>query len=644
MNNSQEELANVLALLETEMQEDRLLYKSKLEAMSLSSKKEDGQVWYPISITDTYYGMGDRLIIELQKNYENESPNQFQSGKVVKLFSANEEEDKQEISGVVNWVRQKVMKVVFFVDDLPDWAYKGKLGVELQFDETAYKEMFSALKEVQNARNNRIAKLRDVLLGNAKPQFDSRLNDVVIQDLNESQNKALNNVLRAHDVAIIHGPPGTGKTTTLVEAIYEVLKSEEQILVCAASNAAVDYLTEKIARKGLNVVRMGNPARISEDQLQYTLDVQVSGHKEYKRIKELRKQANEFRNLALKYKRNFGREEREQRKMVLREARKMGEEAGHIESYIIDDLLAGAQVITSTLVGAANHNLNGKYFQTVFIDEAAQALEPATWIAILKAERVIFAGDHKQLPPTIKSFEASKNGLSVTLFEKCIQRQKVDVMLTMQYRMNEQIMRFSSRQFYNNELEADEKVKNHLLGNPDELELFNAVSFLDTAGCGYHEKTDPKTLSTLNPEEADLLGTYLEKLLDLVKSNSFEKNKVSVGIISPYKAQVEYLKNQIPLKEYFQDDKFTFSINTIDGFQGQERDIILISLVRSNEKGEIGFLSDIRRMNVALTRAKKKLIIIGDSSTLGNNAFYKHFMNYIEEIGAYHSAFEYINW
>jgi ATP-dependent RNA/DNA helicase IGHMBP2 len=644
MNNSQEELANVLALLETEMQEDRLLYKSKMEALTLASKKEEGLIWYPISITDTYYGMGDRLIVELEKNYENDSPNHFQGGKVVKLFSANDDDEKQEISGVVSMVRQKVMKIVFFVDELPDWAYKGKLGVEIQFDETSYKEMLSALKEVHNAKNNRIAKLREVLLGFAKPQFDSEIKDVASKNLNESQNKALNNILKAYDVAIIHGPPGTGKTTTMVEAINEVLKNEEQILVCAASNAAVDYLTEKIAQKGLEVVRIGNPARISEEQLKFTLDVQVSNHKEYKRIKGLRKQANELRNLALKYKRNFGREEREQRKLILREARKIAEEAGQIENYIVDDLLTGAQVITSTLVGSSNHNLKGKYFQTVFIDEAAQALEPATWIAILKAERVIFAGDHKQLPPTIKSFEAAKKGLSVTLFEKCIQRQHVDVMLTKQYRMHEQIMRFSSSQFYNDKLEADETVKNHLLGDSDISELFKAVSFIDTAGCGYHEKTEAKTLSTFNPEEADLLSGYLEKFIDQIKLSQHDSAKISIGVISPYKAQVEYLKNVLPKQSYFSDEGFSFSINTIDGFQGQERDVILISLVRSNETGEIGFLSDTRRMNVALTRARKKLVIVGDSSTLGNHIFYKQFLTYIEGIDAYHSAFEYINW
>jgi predicted DNA helicase len=356
----------------------------------------------------------------------------------------------------------------------------------------------------------------------------------------------------------------------------------------------------------------------------------------------MRKQADEYNRLAHKYKRHFGKAEREQRKLILAEARKLSKEANTTEKYIIDSIFEKAQVITCTLVGAANRIMGNKLFQTVFIDEAAQALEPATWIPILKASRVVFAGDHCQLPPTVKSLKAGKEGLGVTLFEKCIARQQVAVMLNVQYRMHQDIMQFSNRVFYHNELKAHESVAQRVLGK-DEW-LAQPFTFIDTAGCGYEEKFNPQTQSVSNPEEANLLLRYLQELMSHIPYPTEESiaDNLRIGIISPYRAQVEYLQENLPDYELLAASKAFISIGTVDGFQGQERDIICISLVRSNDRNEIGFLQDVRRMNVALTRAKMKLIVIGDSATLANHPFYKDFLSYVEEINAYKSAWEFM--
>jgi predicted DNA helicase len=390
------------------------------------------------------------------------------------------------------------------------------------------------------------------------------------------------------------------------------------------------------------VLRIGNPARIDENLIAHTLDGQIALHSGGKNLKKMRRQADEFRKMAHKYKRNFGRDEREQRKLLFAEAHKLLDEAKRVEQYIAESVLNQAQVITATLVGTANQAIRNRRFRTVFIDEAGQALEPACWIPILKAERVIFAGDHCQLPPTVKSYEAAKAGLAETLFEKIIQNQAVAVMLQTQYRMHEQIMNFSNRQFYKGQLEAHESVKAHCLADPDDT-LAQAVEYIDTAGCGYEEKTNAET-SKQNPEEADLLIRHLTTLLTYIQHTQPQilTERFSIGVISPYSAQVNYLTENIRRHPDLQDFQQFIQINSVDGFQGQEKDIIYISLVRSNENSEIGFLSDTRRMNVALTRTRKKLIVIGDSATLASHPFYQSFLGYIEEIGAYKSAWEFV--
>lgn len=638
MTTSKEELEQTLALLQTEQEEDREQYKQLVLEKPLNERKTLGISWYPLVIRESFYGFGERLILEVERTSNTDIPHHFQSGRVASLFSNyyDEGKDNPSIAGVITSVRNNNLRITLFVDELPDWVEKGKLGLDLLFDETSYKEMESTAQKVLKAKNNRLAQLREILLGYKAPRFKDIKDYLHLPALNAVQNRAVQHVLSAEDVAIIHGPPGTGKTTTLVQAIVHTLKEVPQVLVCAASNAAVDLLTEKLSEAGVNVVRFGNPSRISEAQLEHTLDFKIINHREYKQIKELRKRAAEFRTMALKYKRNFGREEREQRKVVLSEARKLQEEAEKLENYIITDLISKAQVCTSTLVGSSVYLMRDKEFPVVFIDEAAQALEPATWIPVSKAHKVVFAGDHCQLPPTVKSQKAAKGGLEITLFEKVVQRQQADIMLEIQYRMNEQIMQFSNHEFYKDKLKADESVRNRALPGQMPFEL------VDTAGCGFAEQYDANQ-SISNPEEAFLLLKHFKTLTESIMEAGGNTRELTCGLISPYKAQVNFLKEKLEGETTLKEVLPMLSVNTVDGFQGQERDIIYISLVRSNTKGEIGFLNDLRRMNVAMTRAKKKLVIFGDSATLSQNKFYRELIEYAEKINSYKSAWEFIS-
>lgn len=636
MSGAIQELKQVEQLLKQEQESDREEYNKKVLAISVKERVGQGICWFPVHLKKQYYGTAERLVIEIENIGNKDAEHGFQSGAVVSVFtnSAYGPSEKSQVSGVVNFVKGQLMQITMNSDELPDWFYDSKIGVQLLFDENSYKEMFKAVKKVQNADHGRLAELREVLLGYKKPEF-KKAQRLQISGLNASQNDAINQVLTSKDVAIIHGPPGTGKTTTLVEAIYQTLKSETQVLVCAQSNAAVDLLTEKLSDRGLSVMRLGHPARVTQKLLHLTLDARIAEHESYREIKKLRKDAEEYRRMAFKYKRKFGSREREQRKLLFQEAHAILNQADMLEHYITSDLMQKCQVITCTLAGAEHYLIKGLTFSTLFIDEAAQAIEPACWIPILKAERVIMAGDHCQLPPTIKSYEAAKAGLEETLFEKIANRLEVDNLLRTQYRMHEQIMDFSSRVFYKNELVADEQNKSWLLVEGDD-----PVQFIDTAGCGFTEHTEKESKSTANKNEASLALTILEKLQESIGHNIL--NQSSIGIITPYKAQLHILKELVEESETGKSLKENITINTVDAFQGQERDVIIISLVRCNEKGEIGFLKDTRRMNVAMTRARKKLIIIGDSATVGNFPFYSKFLDYVNEVGAYRSAFEFL--
>ncbi|RAW00722.1 AAA domain-containing protein [Pseudochryseolinea flava] len=637
--NSQHQLAHTFELIKLERQADLEYYRQKVLLRSLQQRTQDGTTWYPVKLKRDYIGTGERLIIEIERTNHLEKPHAFQSGKSVTVFSnAAGKPQKENVHGVVNYVRDNTMVITVNGDELPEWIYDGMLGIDVMFDEMSYREMEFALKEVMKAEDNRVAAIREILLGTAESEV--RRDDVPALTfssiLNESQQRAITKIIETADVAFVHGPPGTGKTTTLVQAIAMTIKQEKQVLVTAPSNAAVDLLADKLSEQGLNVLRIGHPARVTEQSLSKTLDARIAQHQNYGELRELRKRMEQVRSTALKFKRSFGYHEREQRKQMLQEAKLLKNDADMLEFYIINDLLQNCEAICCTLVGSSHPTLRGKKFKTAFIDEAGQALEPASWIPILRAERVIFAGDHLQLPPTIKSNEAAKSGLAETLFEKGIRKHpERAAMLQVQYRMHEDIMQFSSEHFYKDELIAHDSVKRRILAANQV-----PVEFIDTAGAGYAEEQDPETLSRFNKEEADLVIRKVEKLIQEIGIEEWHQQGFTMGIITPYRAQVDYIVKLADASAILEPIRSLISINTVDAFQGQERDVIVIGFVRSNDKGEVGFLGDIRRTNVAMTRAKKKLIMIGDSATLGSHPFYLALLDFVQAKEFYRSVFE----
>lgn len=634
-----EELHKTLELIRMERLADLEYYRQKVLLRSLHQRTEDGVTWYPVRLKRDYIGTGERLTIEVERTNHIDKPHAFQSGKSVSVFSnATGKPEKEHVNGVINFVKDNTMVVTINGDEFPDWIEDGGLGVDVMFDEMTYKEMEFALREVIKAEDNRVAELREILLGNADATSnDKKTFDFSSAVLNDSQLEALKKVHASETVAFIHGPPGTGKTTTLVQAISMAVKEERQVLVSAPSNAAVDLLAEKLGDTGLNVLRIGHPARVTEQALSKTLDARIAAHDNYSELKELRKRMEQVKSQAFKYKRKFGYHEKQERRLLLQESKILKADADMLEFYIVNDLLNKSDVICCTLVGASHPVLKGRKYKTVFIDEAAQALEPACWIPILRTQRIVFAGDHCQLPPTIKSAEAAKEGLAVTLFEKGIRKHpEMLSLLQVQYRMNENIMEFPSKWFYDGKLIAHESVKGGLL-----RPYHSPVDFIDTAGCGYEEQQDPETLSRFNEEEAGLTLRIIEKLVEEIGVNEWVEEKISMGVITPYRAQVDHLTRLADSSPTFITLSKLSTINTVDAFQGQERDVIVISLVRSNSRGEVGFLGDIRRTNVAMTRARKKLIIVGDSATLGSHPFYLELIDYVQSKGFYRSAFEF---
>lgn len=643
MKEAPDRLIHLRKLLKIERDEDFNQYKEHFSRNNINYRKANGVTWYPVVITNTEIGLGEYISIDIERTTNHNEPHLFSGGKMAALFS-NNHTDAEHLNGTVKIIGPNKIRLSLTIDELPDWCDDGKLGINLLFDETSYREMDIAMEKVIEASNDRLAHIRDVLYKIKPAQFDKSPELSHISGLNTSQQEAVQKIISAKDVAIIHGPPGTGKTTTLVQAIRQTLKKEQQVLVCSSSNTAVDLLTEKLYREGISILRLGNPARISEEVIKNTLDAKLMAHESYKEIKNYRKTADEYFRMAGKYKRTFGREEREQRQLFYNEARKIIKEARNLEDYITQDLFDKSQVIACTPVVSAGKMMRNRQFSTVFIDEAAQALEPMCWIPITRSNRVIFAGDHFQLPPTVKSKKAEEEGLKETLFEHCMDIPGISVMLNTQYRMHEWIMNYSSKKFYQDNLKADVSVKEHLLSSDPAHYLLNVpVEFIDTAGCGYTEVMNPESLSIANPEEALLLVKHLKLVMQQHSLVPPAKKPITIGVISPYKEQVQYLNNLISDDEELKVFASQIAVKTVDGFQGQEKDIIYISLVRSNEQMEIGFLNDIRRMNVALTRAKKKLVVIGDSATLGNHPFYKEFLDYTEHILAYKSAWEFVD-
>lgn len=640
MISSLDDLRNNLELVRLERQADLEYYRQKVLLRSLHQRTEDGVTWYPVRLKRDYIGTGERLTLEVERTNHLDQSHAFQSGKSVSVFSnASGKPEKEHVNGVVNFVRDNTMIVTIHGEEFPEWLNDGSLGIDVMFDEMTYKEMEFALREVMKADRDRVAELREILLGNEPVNIRSAApidpSNPQFSMLNESQIDAWRKINECADVAFIHGPPGTGKTTTLVHAISLTAKDEGQVLVCAPSNAAVDLLAERLGEMGMNVLRIGHPARVTEQTLSKTLDAKITSHDNYPELKSLRKRMEQTKSAALKFKRNFGYHEKQERRMLLQEAKVLKADADMLEFYIVNDLLNKSDVICCTLIGASHPVLKGRRYKTVFIDEAAQALEAACWIPILRSQRVVFAGDHCQLPPTIKSLDAAKAGLATTLFEKGIARHpKQASLLQVQYRMNENIMVFPSSWFYEGKLVAHESVKHGLL-RPYETPF----DFVDTAGAGYNEGQDPETLSRFNEEEAALTVRLVEKMVTEIGESDWIQERITLGVITPYRAQVERLQHLVDVSPTLQPILPFISINTVDAFQGQERDVIAISLVRSNSKGEVGFLADIRRTNVAMTRARKKLVMIGDSATLGSHPFYLALIDFVQEKGFYKSCF-----
>ncbi len=654
--------------MQLEQQEDQAQFKLKNASASIKERRRRGLTWYPVTITQEDIGFGGKVVLELERPAHRQDLHLFQVGAAAALFSnapgysgTHSASDRPVVSGVVTRVRRNKLLLATTKEALPDWVLDGStLGIDLTFDEVSYREMHQALSAVMAAHGNRLAELRDVLLGARQATFrEPQADDLFYPSaLNDSQLAAVRHVVTAQDVAIIHGPPGTGKTTTLVQAILETIRRERRVLVCAPSNTAVDLLTEKLAERGVNVIRLGNPSRVSDLLLKHTLDAGVMAHASYAKMHAMRQTAEQHREAASERVRHFGFEERERRQWLREEARTLRQAADDLERFMTEDVLESVQVITCTLVGASHRHIRHLDFETVFIDEAAQALEPGCWIPIANGQRLVLAGDHHQLPPTVKSEKAAREGLRETLFEKCIQRQPHTArMLKVQYRMHAHIMGFSSQKFYGGQLVAHPSVRHADLAAYDPR--FNSprfndprfapdlpVEFIDTAGCGFSELAIPESRSTANPEEAHLLLERLAKLLAQLSEpgepTDPDQRPLTIGVIAPYRAQINYLKDAIEDSDVLNDLLLQrrLSVGTVDSFQGQERDIIAITLTRSNPQGEIGFLSDIRRMNVGMTRARRKLLLVGDSSTLCKHPFFGELLAYVKGVGGYRTAHE----
>lgn len=630
---TQEELKLLLDLLKQEKEEESRQFDQLLKELSVQQRVQKGACWFPVQVESSGWSLGEHPFIIVERTKHLDKPHKFRAGQVVSIFSEKVLGNDVEEKGVIYFIKKNRMKIILYGTELPRWVLGGKIGIQLNFDERSYQEMERAVLAVKAAKNDRLAELREILLGKQKATFDQEHHSFDLPQLNPSQNAAVQSILSAQDVAIVHGPPGTGKTTTLVAAIQQLVKKASPILVCAPSNAATDLLTEKLAQTGLNTIRIGNISRVDEQLLKHTMEGILQTLPEIQEVKKMKIDAAKARRDAEKFKRKFGAKERQDRRDNYKEARDLMHQAKMLEDYIIDKTLREADVICATLVGAVSRHIEKMTFQTVIIDEAAQALEPATWIPICKANKVIFAGDPYQLPPTVKSPIAAKNGLSITLLEKGVERLQEVNLLDTQYRMHDTIMGFSNQQFYQNRLQADSSVATWQLQLSDGS-LAPPMEFIDTAGCGYEEKVNPESQSFYNPEEYFILRQHLDNLLVIVGDQP-----ISIGIISPYREQVIAIQDAI-VKDFDHFPDANIEVNTIDAFQGQERDVIYISMVRSNDMGEIGFLKDTRRMNVAMTRAKKKLIIIGDSATLSSFPFYNDFLDYIDANGAYGSAWD----
>ena len=669
-------------LLQLEYYTEKEAFRKLTEQMGMQRKVKRGDAWFPLQVGKSFYNSLNQTAIEVFRTSDQDIEHNFEFGRPVMFFmvkkmgknesqgnaALQQPENASDANHKVQNSNLKVQSIKYFsftgtvsyvdgdrmVVTIPDSApllelqqSTDPIGVQLSFDETSYKLMFEALDRVMKAKNNRLAYLRDLFYSHQKVGRFS-FEPMKFPWLNPTQERAVNEVLWAKDVAIVHGPPGTGKTTTLVEAINETLMRESQVLVCAQSNMAVDWISEKLVDRGINVLRIGNPTRVNDKMLGFTYERRFESHPDYPQLWAIRKAIRELRKNRKKGSENY------HQKMDRLKSR-----AAEIELRINAELFGEARVIACTLVGSAHHLLEGMKFGTLFIDEAAQALEAACWIPMRRASRVILAGDHCQLPPTVKSIAALRAGLGKTLMERIAENKpEVVTLLKIQYRMNDEIMRFSSDWFYGGKVESAPQIKYRSV-----LDYDHPITWIDTSNeenqitiegedapedsvstsssvsaanqnsdLNFKEQFVGESFGRINKAEAELTLLTLAEYFTKIGKQRVLEERIDVGIISPYRAQVQYLKKLIKKYEFFKPYRRLISVNTVDGFQGQERDVILISLVRSNDEGQIGFLKDLRRMNVAMTRARMKLIILGNKDTMTKHPFYKKLWEYVEAI------------
>lgn len=669
-------------LLQLEYYTEKEAFRKLTEQMGMQRKVKRGDAWFPLQVGKSFYNSLNQTAIEVFRTSDQDIEHNFEFGRPVMFFmvkkmgknenqgstALQQSENPSDANHKVQSSNLKVQSIKYFsftgtvsyvdgdrmVITVPDSApllelqqSTDPIGVQLSFDETSYKLMFEALDRVMKAKNNRLAYLRDLFYSHQKAGRFS-FEPMKFPWLNPTQERAVNEVLWAKDVAIVHGPPGTGKTTTLVEAINETLMRESQVLVCAQSNMAVDWISEKLVDRGINVLRIGNPTRVNDKMLGFTYERRFESHADYPQLWAIRKAIRELRKNRKKGSENY------HQKMDRLKSR-----AAEIEIRINSELFGEARVIACTLVGSAHHLLEGMKFGTLFIDEAAQALEAACWIPMRRASRVILAGDHCQLPPTVKSIAALRAGLGKTLMERIAENKpEVVTLLKIQYRMNDEIMRFSSDWFYGGKVESAPQIKYRSV-----LDYDHPITWIDTSNeenqitiegedapedsastsssvsaanqnsdLNFKEQFVGESFGRINKAEAELTLLTLAEYFTKIGKQRVLEERIDVGIISPYRAQVQYLKKLIKKYEFFKPYRRLISVNTVDGFQGQERDVILISLVRSNDEGQIGFLKDLRRMNVAMTRARMKLIILGNKDTMTKHPFYKKLWEYVEAI------------
>ena len=634
--NAIQELTQQRLLLQLEYQTEKEAFRRQTEERGLARLVKRGDAWWPVRMGRSYYNSLNQLCVEVFRTADEEIEHNFEFGRPLVFFrekahvshnSHNSHEPHEShgphephkphyypFTATVSYVDGDRM-VVTVPDSAPltDLQTTEQLGVQLSFDETSYRTMFDALDRVIRSKG-RLGYLRDLFYSRQQAETFT-FAPMHFPYLNRTQEEAVNRVLWAKDVAVVHGPPGTGKTTTLVEAIYETLRRENQVLVCAQSNMAVDWISEKLVDRGVPVLRIGNPTRVNDKMLSFTYERRFESHPDYELLWAIRKairdlRANRARRISDGYHQKLER---------------LKDRATELEIRINAQLFGEARVIACTLVGSAHRLLDGQKFGTVFIDEAAQALEAACWIPIRRCSRVILAGDHCQLPPTVKSIAALKAGLGKTLMERIVeQKPEVVTLLRMQYRMNEEIMRFSSDWFYGNQVESAPEVKYRSI-----LDLDVPMEWIDYR---FQEEFVGESFGRINKAEAELTLMTLQEYFERIGKTRVLNERLDVGVISPYRAQVQYLRSQLKKKEYFKPFRHLITVNTVDGFQGQERDIIVISLVRSNDEGQIGFLRDLRRMNVAITRARMKLIILGDAQTMTRHPFYRRLYEYVEAL------------